>query len=137
MARKDDITGRTPLNGYRSSKSNNKTKRRFHLNRKTRRFYVPEEDRWVTLKVSNKTLRTINKKGIHAVLKDARENGTLLTEVSPMAKGSRIQGISECTETPSSSTYVTTKNRRATTERIEPRKYNPVLRKHTVHREIK
>ncbi|HLR90688.1 MAG TPA: 50S ribosomal protein L28 [Balneolaceae bacterium] len=81
MARKDDITGRTPLNGYRSSKSNNKTKRRFHLNLNTRRFYVPEEDRWVTLKVSNKTLRTINKKGIHAVLKEARENGTLLKEV--------------------------------------------------------
>ena len=81
MARKDDITGRTPMNGYRSSKANNKTKRRFHLNLNTRRFYVPEEDRWVTLKVSNKTLRTINKKGIHAVLKEARENGTLLKEV--------------------------------------------------------
>lgn len=81
MARKDDITGRTPMNGYRSSKANNKTKHRFHLNLKRRKFYIPEEDRWVTLKVSNKTLRTINKKGIHAVLKDARLKGTLLKEV--------------------------------------------------------
>lgn len=81
MARKDDITGQKPLNGYRSSKANNKTKHRFHLNLKKRRFYIPEEDRWVTLKVSNKTLRTINKKGISAVLKEARKKGTLLKEV--------------------------------------------------------
>lgn len=81
MARKDDITGRTPLNGYRSSKANNKTKHRFHLNLKKRKFYLPEEDRWVTLKISNKTLRTINKKGITAVLKDAKRKGTLLKEV--------------------------------------------------------
>ena len=81
MARKDDITGRQALNGYRSSKSNNKTKHRFHLNLQKRRFYIPEEDKWITLKVSAKTLRTINKKGISAVLKEAREKGTLLKEV--------------------------------------------------------
>ena len=81
MSSRDDITGKKPLNGYRSSKANNKTKRRFHLNLQKRRFYVPEEDRWVTLKVTAKTLRTINKKGISAVLKDARKKGTLVKEV--------------------------------------------------------
>ena len=81
MARKDDITGKQALNGYRSSKSNNKTKHRFQLNLQKRRFYIPEEDRWVTLKVSVKTLRTINKNGISAVLKKARQKGTLLKEV--------------------------------------------------------
>tara|TARA_R100000908_G_scaffold50441_1_gene25808 strand:- start:177702 stop:178013 length:312 start_codon:yes stop_codon:yes gene_type:complete len=81
MSRKDDITGKGALNGYRSSKSNNKTKHRFQLNLQKRRFYVPEEDRWVTLKVSAKTVRTINKKGISAVLKEARKKGTLLKEV--------------------------------------------------------
>ncbi|MGM0505608.1 MAG: 50S ribosomal protein L28 [Bacteroidota bacterium] len=81
MARRDDITGKRPLNGYRSSKSNNKTKHRFHLNLQKQRFYVPEEDRWVTLKVTAKTIRTINKKGISAVLKEARKNGTLVKEV--------------------------------------------------------
>lgn len=81
MARKDDITGRTALNGYRSSKSNNKTKHKFELNLQKRRFYIPEEDRWVTLKVSAKTLRTINKRGITEVLKKARKKGTLLKEV--------------------------------------------------------
>lgn len=81
MARKDDITGKQALNGYRSSKSNNKTKHLFHLNLQKRRFYIPEEDKWVTLKVSARTLKTINKKGISAVLKKAREKGTLLKDV--------------------------------------------------------
>jgi large subunit ribosomal protein L33 len=54
-----------------------------------------------------------------------------------MAKGNRIQVILECTEKPGSSRYVTTKNRRNTPDRIEIKKYNPVLRKHTVHKEIK
>jgi len=56
-----------------------------------------------------------------------------------MAKGkdNRIQVILECTEAPGTSRYSTKKNRRNTTERIELRKYNPALRKHTVHKEIK
>lgn len=81
MARRDDITGKGALNGYRSSKSNNKTKHRFQLNLQKRRFYIPEEDRWITLKVSAKTLRTINKNGISAVLKKAKQKGTMLKEV--------------------------------------------------------
>jgi large subunit ribosomal protein L33 len=54
-----------------------------------------------------------------------------------MAKGNRIQVILECTEKPGSSRYVTTKNRRNTPDRLEMKKYNPVLQKHTVHKEIK
>ncbi len=53
------------------------------------------------------------------------------------SKGVRIQVILECTESPGTSRYVTTKNRRNTTGRLELKKYNPVLRKHTVHKEIK
>lgn len=70
MSRRDEITGAKALNGYRSSHANNKTKHKFHLNLQKKKFYVPEEDAWVTLKVTNKTLRTINKKGLSAVLKD-------------------------------------------------------------------
>lgn len=56
-----------------------------------------------------------------------------------MAKGkeNRIKVILECTESPGTSRYSTMKNRRNTTGRIELKKYNPVLRKHTLHREIK
>lgn len=54
-----------------------------------------------------------------------------------MAKGNRVQVILDCTEKPGSSRYVTTKNRRNTPDRMELKKYNPVLRKHTIHKEIK
>ena len=56
-----------------------------------------------------------------------------------MAKGkeNRIQVILECTEAPGTSRYSTKKNRRNTTERLQLRKYNPTLRKHTIHKEIK
>ena len=57
-------------------------------------------------------------------------------------KGNRVQVILECTEMktsgkPGTSRYVTTKNKKNTTERIELKKYNPILRKVTVHKEIK
>jgi len=57
-------------------------------------------------------------------------------------KGNRIQVILECTEhkdsgKPGTSRYITTKNRKNTTERLELKKYNPILRKVTLHREIK
>ena len=54
-----------------------------------------------------------------------------------MAKGDRIQVTLECTEAPGTSRYTTTKNRRNTNERLEIKKYNPVLRKHTIHKEVK
>jgi len=57
-------------------------------------------------------------------------------------KGNRVQVILECTEhknsgQPGMSRYITTKNRKNTTERIELKKYNPILKKYTVHKEIK
>jgi large subunit ribosomal protein L33 len=57
-------------------------------------------------------------------------------------KGNRVQVILECTEhkntgQPGMSRYITTKNRKNTPERLELKKYNPVLKKYTVHKEIK
>lgn len=75
MARKDELTGKGPVAGNHVSHANNKAKRRFEVNVQKKRFFVPEENRWVTLKVSTKTLKTINKKGISAVLREARANG--------------------------------------------------------------
>ncbi len=77
MSLRDDIYGTKALNGYRSSKANNKTKHRFNINLQKRKFYIPEEDRWITLRVTAKTVRTINRKGISTVLKEARQKGTL------------------------------------------------------------
>ena len=61
--------------GNTISHSHIKTKRRFYPNLQTKKFYIAEEDRWVTLKVSANGIRTINKKGIVNALKDAKEKG--------------------------------------------------------------
>lgn len=66
--------------GNSVSHSNIKTKRRFYPNLQTKKFYVPEEDKWITLKVSTAALRNINKNGITACLKEAREKGFLINK---------------------------------------------------------
>lgn len=66
--------------GNSVSHSNIKTKRRFYPNLQTKRFYVPEEDKWITLKVSTSALRNISKNGITACLKEAREKGFLINK---------------------------------------------------------
>ena len=63
------------MGGHYVSHSNIKTKRRFLPNLQTKRFYFAEEDRWVTLKVSTEAIRTINKRGLAAVIKDLKANG--------------------------------------------------------------
>ena len=63
--------------GNNVSHSNRKTKRKFYPNLLTKKVYVPEDDRYVTLKISASALRTINKKGISACMKEAREKGFL------------------------------------------------------------
>ncbi|MGW8121087.1 50S ribosomal protein L28 [Roseivirga echinicomitans] len=78
MARVCDITGKRARTGNSVSHANNKTKRKFYPNLQKKRFYLPEEDKWITLKVATSALRTINKNGITAVLKKARENGNVL-----------------------------------------------------------
>lgn len=75
MSKVCEITGKKAMVGNNVSFSINKTKRRFDVNLSKKRFYIPEEDRWVTLKVSTRALKLINKKGIAAVLKDAKANG--------------------------------------------------------------
>jgi large subunit ribosomal protein L28 len=78
MSRICEITGKRPRVGNNVSHSNIKTKRKFYPNLQTKRFYIPEEDKWITLKVATSTIRTINKKGITAVLKAARKKGNIL-----------------------------------------------------------
>lgn len=77
MSRICEITGKKLLSGHNVSHSNIKTKRKFYPNLQTKKFYIPEEDKWITLKVSAAGLRTIDKKGISACLKEAREKGYL------------------------------------------------------------
>jgi len=75
MARICQITGKKAQSGNRVSHANNKTKRKFNPNLQTKKFYIPEEDAWVTLKVSTRAIKTITKNGIYAVLKKAKKDG--------------------------------------------------------------
>ena len=78
MSKVCQISGKKVQFGNNVSKAINKTKRRFNANIITKRFYIPEEDRWIKLKVSTTVLKTINKKGISAVLKDAKSKSIKL-----------------------------------------------------------
>jgi len=63
------------MSGNHVSHSNIKTKRRFYPNLQEKKFFLPEENQWITLKLSTSALRTINKKGITAVMKELIANG--------------------------------------------------------------
>ncbi|HBH23582.1 MAG TPA: 50S ribosomal protein L28 [Cytophagales bacterium] len=78
MSRVCQITGKRPRVGNNVSHANNKNKRKFYPNLHKKRFYIPEEDKWVTLKVSTTALRAINKNGISTVLKKARKQGNII-----------------------------------------------------------
>ena len=63
MSRVCELTGKRAMVGNNVSHAMNKTKRKFSVNLVKKRFYIPEEDRWVTLKISTAALKTINKNG--------------------------------------------------------------------------
>ncbi|GMN11683.1 50S ribosomal protein L28 [Croceitalea sp. MTPC9] len=75
MSKICEVTGKKVMFGNNVSFSINKTKRRFDANISKKKFYIPEEDKWVTLNVSSKGIKIINKKGVSAALKDARAKG--------------------------------------------------------------
>ena len=75
MSRVCELTGTKAMVGNNVYHDMNQTKRKFNANLIKKRFYIPEEDKWVTLKVSTSALKTINKIGISAALKEARAKG--------------------------------------------------------------
>lgn len=75
MSKVCEITGKSFMVGNNVSHSKRRTKRRFDPNLFHKKFYLPGDDRWVSLKVSASGLRLINKIGIHAALKSAKEKG--------------------------------------------------------------
>ncbi|HEX5420271.1 MAG TPA: 50S ribosomal protein L28 [Gammaproteobacteria bacterium] len=75
MSRVCQITGKRPMSGNNVSHANNKTRRRFLPNLHTQRFWLEEERRFVTLRVSSKGLRIIDKRGIGKVVEELRARG--------------------------------------------------------------
>ena len=77
MSRVCQLTGKAVMVGNNVSHSNRKTKRRFYPNLVTKKFLLPSKNEYITLKISTSALRNINKKGIEACVKEAREKGYL------------------------------------------------------------
>ena|SRR5690242_7214372 len=75
MARVCQVTGKRPITGNTVSHSNIKTRRRFLPNLQKKRYFLAEEDKWITLKLSSEAIRTINKNGLYTVVKEMRANG--------------------------------------------------------------
>ena len=75
MSRVCQVTGKRPITGHNVSHAKNHTKRRFLPNLQSHRFWVEAEKRFVTLRLTPKGMRIIDKRGIDAVLVDVRANG--------------------------------------------------------------
>ena len=75
MARVCQLTGKRPISGNTVSHSNIKTRRRFLPNLQKKRYFLAEEDKWITLKLSTEGIRTINKNGLLNVVKEMRGKG--------------------------------------------------------------
>lgn len=75
MAKVCQVTGKKPTAGHNVSHAVNRTKRRFMINLQTQRFWVPEEKRWVKLRVTAHGIKVINRRGIAQVLREMRARG--------------------------------------------------------------
>lgn len=75
MSRVCDVTGKKPMFGNNVSHAHNKSRRRFNINLQKKKFWLPDEKRFVTLTVSTKGLRIIDKRGIRRVVNELRAKG--------------------------------------------------------------
>lgn len=75
MAKVCAVTGKKPMFGNNVSHANNKTRRRFEPNLQWKRFWLPNEKRWVRMRLTAKAIKIINKVGIEKVVADMRRDG--------------------------------------------------------------
>jgi large subunit ribosomal protein L28 len=79
MSRICQVTGKKVMSGNNVSHSKRRTKRKFYPNLFVKRFFLEDENRWVTLKISAAGMKNINKNGLRSVLKGAKEKGLIST----------------------------------------------------------
>ncbi|HJM47036.1 MAG: 50S ribosomal protein L28 [Candidatus Marinimicrobia bacterium] len=75
MSRVCDVTGKKPMFGNNVSHAHNKTRRRFNVNLQKKKFWLPDEKRYITLNVSTRGMRIIDKRGIRKVVNELRAQG--------------------------------------------------------------
>ncbi|TAL70301.1 MAG: 50S ribosomal protein L28 [Bacteroidetes bacterium] len=78
MSRICQVTGKKAMVGNNVSHSKRRTKRKFYPNLFVKKYYLPEEERWISLKISAAGIRLISKNGLTSVLKEAKEKGYIL-----------------------------------------------------------
>ncbi|MBK8884352.1 MAG: 50S ribosomal protein L28 [Bacteroidales bacterium] len=78
MSKICQVTGKKVMVGNNVSHSKRRTKRKFYPNLFEKKYFLPEEDRWISLKISASGIRLISKKGLATVLKEAKEKGYIL-----------------------------------------------------------
>ncbi|MBK7132607.1 MAG: 50S ribosomal protein L28 [Bacteroidales bacterium] len=78
MSKICQVTGKKAMTGNNVSHSKRRTKRKFYPNLFVKKYYLPEEERWISLKISAAGIRLISKNGLTRVLKDAKEKGYIL-----------------------------------------------------------
>jgi large subunit ribosomal protein L28 len=78
MSKICQVTGKKAMTGNNVSHSKRRTKRKFYPNLFVKKYYLPEEERWISLKVSAAGIRLISKNGLASVLKDAKEKGYIV-----------------------------------------------------------
>ena len=131
MSKVCQVTGKKPGFGKQLSHSHRRTNRRWNPNVQRKRYWLPSEKRWITLNVSTKGIKTIDKRGIESVVAMMRRQGQKVWNM-----GSDKRPIIKLRSTAGTGyTYVTTKNKTNTRERIELKKYDPVVRKHVLFKE--
>ena len=77
MAKVCDVSGKKTQVGNNVSYAKNRTKRKFYPNLQKQKFYIPETDTWIYLKVTTSVMRTMNKNGVIQTLRKAKQKGTL------------------------------------------------------------
>ena len=75
MSRVCQVTGKKAMTGNRVSHANNKSKRRFEVNLQSKRYWLEDEKRWIRLRLSTQAMKTINTRGIAAIVREMRANG--------------------------------------------------------------
>jgi large subunit ribosomal protein L28 len=78
MSKVCQVTGKKAMNGNNVSHSKRRTKRKFYPNLFDKKYFLPEENRWITLKISAAGIRLITKKGLNSALKEAKEKGYIV-----------------------------------------------------------
>ena len=85
MSRICDVTGKKPMFGNNVSHAHNKSRRRFNINLQKKKFWLPDEKKYITLRISARGMRIIDKKGISRVVKEIRSRGVKV-QISPLNK---------------------------------------------------